>query len=268
MTVFNNVSENDLGILKRLKFVPSSPKTIYEVIRYKKKGVIAIYYDSGKLFLQGNQAAVDKVADHFRKSGAKEKVKESFRQEKGWIIGSDEALKGDTFGGLVVAAVKADDDIRKKLLELGVADSKALSDSEVLRLADEIKKLAQSEIISYLPEEYNSFHGNQTELLDKLHSSVAKDLGAGKHVVDKYPGCEAGDLAVVKAEQKYVEVAAASILARATGLRQLQYLGNVLGFEVPKGSTHVRDGLEKLRGKDYEKFVKIKFRNVVSFLSG
>ena len=73
---------------------------------------------------------------------------------------------------------------------------------------------------------------------------------------------------VEKAESKYVEVAAASILARAAALQQLDYLSAQAGFRLPKGSTHVKLALFELkeRGLDFRKFTKVDFANVKSFL--
>ncbi len=268
MTVFTNVQKEDAIKLKRLGFQPAAPKSTYEVIRYVKDGVSATLYTSGKLFLQGKAEAVDKISDKLEQFQIGEKQeKEHFRKQSGWMIGSDESLKGDTFGGLVVAAVKADDKLRGKLLDLGVADSKKLSDQEVHRLADEIKKIVPCEIKSLLPEEYNKY-GGVTKILNELHFEMAKSLQGGKHVVDKYPGCTVGDIQETKAESKYLEVAAASILARSVALQQLHYLSLQAGFELPKGSTHVSEALERLKRerKDFKMFVKIHFKNVAEFL--
>jgi len=184
-----------------------------------------------------------------------------------WIIGSDEVLKGDTFGGIVVAAVKADKKIREKLTKLGVKDSKKLSDKIIIQLAAEIKKIATCEIKNLLPEEYNK-HNGLTSLLNQLHKQAAKELAPGKHIVDKYPGCAVGDIIEEKAEDKYIEVAAASILARAAGLQQFDYLSKLAGFKLPMGSTHVKEALQELKNRnlDFSKFVKKDFRNVKEFL--
>ncbi len=266
MVVFKDVKKEDVHRLKDIGMIASEPKTVYEVIRYVGKGVTAILYTSGKLFLQGKEDAVERIASKLK--GIGEEVKKiEFRKETGWIIGSDESIKGDTFGGLVVAGVKADDKIRSKLLELGVADSKILKDDEIIKLARDIKRLVPCEIWSIMPEEYNKSEG-LTVLLNKMHRKVAKGLGVGKHVVDKYPGCNAGDIMETKAEQKYIEVAAASILARSAGLEQFDYLSMQAGFELPKGSTHVKEALEKLKEKGFNlsKFVKMHFKNVTEYL--
>jgi len=182
------------------------------------------------------------------------------------IIGSDEVLKGDTFGGLVVAAVKADNEIRKKLIELGVADSKTLSDKEIIPLARKIKIIAPCEVRSLFPEEYNHYQ-SITYLLNKLHQECATYLAPGKHIVDKYPGCAIGDIQEEKAESKYVEVAAASILAREAALEQFNALSKLAGFTLPKGSTHVKEALQQIKNHNLEpkKFVKTNFKNVQEF---
>ena len=105
-------------------------------------------------------------------------------------------------------------------------------------------------------------------MLNKLHKVCADYLQPGKHVVDKYPGCDIGDVQEEKAESKYLEVAAASVLARATALKQLSFLSVQAGFPVPKGSSHVKLALQEMkdRGLDFKKFVKIDFGNVKEFL--
>ena len=62
----------------------------------------------------------------------------------------------------------------------------------------------------------------------------------------------------------YIEVAAASILARDAAVRQIERLSNEIGFTIPLGSTHVADALFQLKvsGKPPERFVKMHFKNV------
>jgi len=265
MVVFTKVKKKEIEKLKG--FFEEEIKTVHEEARLRKSNVNLILYTSGKLLLQGKKEAVEKVAKQLEKIGLKKVKEETFRKEQGKIIGSDETLKGDTFGGLVVAAVKADKKMRDKLLELGVADSKKLSDKEILFMAEKVRRLVECEIKSITPEEYNR-KSNVTDLLNKLHKDCADYLRPGKHVVDKYPGCNVGDLQVEKAESKYVEVAAASVLARAAALKQLSYLSMLAGFHIPKGSTHVKSALMELkeRGLDFKKFVKVDFSNVKEFL--
>ena len=268
MVVFTAVKKEELK--RQLKgFLPEELKTIYEERRLRKKGVIVILFTSGKLVLQGKEEEVEQLAAELEKAKIGQREKElHFLQEKGWVIGSDEALKGDSFGGLIVAAVKADDNLRITLMELGVKDSKKMSDAEVLQMAEKIKQKVPCVIKSLTPEEYNQFQGNVTVLLNKLHEESAVELKPGKHIIDKYPGCNVGDLQTEKAESKYLEVAAASVLARAAGLAQLDYLSKEAGFTIPKGSTHVQFALEEMKKRNLNprQFVKLHFSNVQKML--
>lgn len=272
MAVFKDVKAEEIySYFKKHKFTELKIKTIHEQLRYSKgikKKVLVVLYASGKLLLQGDQEAVEKTIQQLTSYGIGKEVKPvKFKKESGWVIGSDESLKGDTFGGLVVAAVKADDKIREKLLELGVADSKTLADKEILRMAQEVRKVCDCQIINIYPNEYNEV-GKVTLLMNQMHKQCADFLGNGTHVVDKYPGCNVGDIAETKGEQKFVEIAAASILARAGALHQINFLSKKAGFQVPKGSTHVKWALQELldRGLDFNEFVKTSFKNVKSFL--
>ena len=185
------------------------------------------------------------------------------------IIGSDEVLKGDTFGGIVVAAVKADAEIRKKLEVLGVKDSKQITDKKIILMAKHIELMTQHCVKNVYPEQYNAHKGNVTELLNLLHRECYLALKPGVHIVDKFPGCTVGDIIETQAESKYIEVAAASILARAHALRQFDELSKKAGFTVPLGSTHVKDALQKLKDLKLplKNFVKLKFKNVKEFFN-
>ena len=187
-------------------------------------------------------------------------------------IGSDESLKGDTFGGIVVAALKADEAVRAKLKSIGVIDSKKISDGKIKVLAIEIKKIAGPKgycIRSKMPYEYNR-ECKQTIMLNRMHSQATTFLkNADEIVVDRYPGLLIpGVRAEEKAESKYIEVAAASILARDEAIRQMERLSKDIGFDIPYGSTHVKEALLKLKksGKDPARYVKMHFRNVKSVL--
>ncbi len=267
MTVFENVTKEDAAKLLKSGYVMQTPKTIHEDLRLSKGAVNLVLYKSGKLLIQGKD--IDKVVEYLEKLKIGELVRpEVFRKESGWVIGTDESLKGDTFGGLVVAGVKANDKERDGLKGLGVADSKRLADEEIIVMAQKIKRIVPCEVKALLPEEYNHNFKNVTLLLDNLHHEVGNFLKPGKHVVDKYPGCTVGDLQVTKGESKYIEIAAASVLARAQALAQMNYLSKKAGFDLPKGSTHVKDALLELKkkGLPLKEFIKLHFKNVQEFL--
>lgn len=263
MVVFSHVKKEELGKLKGYQKEP--PKTSYEEIRLKKSNITLVLYASGKLLLQGKKEEITPIEKELGEVGiCKKETSEGFLSESGDIIGSDESLKGGTFGGIVVAAVKADRNLRLQLVALGVADSKTLSDKEIMRIAGQIRKLVPNMVKSLSPEEYNRYEGNVTKLLNQLHKECADELKPGKHIVDKYPGCSVGDVQEEKAESRYVEVAAASILARDAALKQIQLLSKNAGFAIPLGSTHVKSALLELKKRKLapQDFVKMNFGNV------
>ncbi|PLW80163.1 hypothetical protein C0585_03995 [Candidatus Woesearchaeota archaeon] len=269
MVTILNQDKNIILELKKIGFVEIGTKTQYEISRLvcSNPKATAILYTSKKLLIQASkeneEIILEKLGEKSKEVDKKEKDVFISKTISGIAVGSDETLKGDTFGGLVVAGVLCDDITRQKLKELGVDDSKKISDDMIPFLAEKIRKIANYSVQNIYPEEYNK--NSQTELMNKLHRQVYLDLGGkGTHIVDKYPGCRVGDVIETKAEDKYVEVAAASIIARDEGLKQLEELTKKLKFKVPKGSTHVKHALLFLKKsqKNPKDFVKFHFKNV------
>ena len=88
-------------------------------------------------------------------------------------IGTDEAGKGDYFGPLAVAGVYVNPEIREILHTLGVRDGKQLSDSQVRKLAQEMR-LRCGDNISWLdlePSQYNELYISFRNKGQKLESS-------------------------------------------------------------------------------------------------
>ncbi len=240
----------------------------YETKRYSGPCTVVVY-QTGTVCIQGRDREARETLELLEKGVP---LDPRMMKDGRIIVGSDECLKGDTFGGLVVAAVKADETTRKTLRELGVQDSKKIHDKTVLDLAPKIRAVLTSRnyvVLEVFPREYNRYR-SQTILLNRLHSRAIGLLGkTSVRVVDKYPGCSVGGARrVVKAERSYVEVAAASILAREAGLLQLETLSERAGFQVPKGSTRVAWAVKRLlsEGLDPRDFVKLHFRNVQKVL--
>ena len=165
-------------------------------------------------------------------------------------IGVDESGKGDYFGYLVVAACYVDNNIEPRLRELGVRDSKNLSDLQIKNIASALRKICKYEIVKISPEKYNKIYPNFKSLNTMLawsHSkSIEKLLEKVKcdHViVDKFADEKVLHEALsitkvpknIKIEQKInaerdLAVAAASIIARHEFLLTLRSLGSQAGF--------------------------------------
>jgi ribonuclease HIII len=171
-------------------------------------------------------------------------------------IGTDESGKGDFFGPLVVAAFFLPEGQEDVLRELGVRDSKRMSDSRVRDVALALKKgYPFHSIVSIGPEKYNELYAkfrNLNRLLAWGHAraieNVLERVPCGKAVTDQF-GDESfvrGALmkkgrAIELVQQPRAEedpaVAAASILARAEFLTRLHFLSRDVGRELPKGAS-------------------------------
>ncbi|MFW6116462.1 MAG: ribonuclease HIII [bacterium] len=176
-------------------------------------------------------------------------------------IGTDESGKGDYFGPMVVAGVWLDEVTQKKLEVLGVRDSKTLSDDKCRRLAVEIRALCAGkyEEVEISPERYNMLyeqfqrenkklnhllawgHARALESLLSRHASdhaVADQFGDEKYIKSKLmeKGKTVQLVQTAKAE-RYIAVAAASILARDRFLLRLQQIGRQFGVVLPKGAS-------------------------------
>ena len=181
-------------------------------------------------------------------------------------IGTDEAGKGDYFGSLAVAGVYVNPEIREILHALGVRDGKQLSDSQVRKLAEEMRRRFGDNIswLALEPAQYNREYTrfrengrNLNHLLASLHAKVIRDLvkrvDCGYILVDRFAKEEVleTELQVVlnpniklvqmpKAESD-IAVAAASIIARDVFLQQLEQLSNRYQIQLPKGASQVID---------------------------
>jgi len=188
-------------------------------------------------------------------------------------IGLDESGKGDYFGPLVIGAVFVDEQTEDKLIALGVRDSKLLTDNRMLAMAEEIKALCPHFVVPIEPKRYNELYTKVQNLnrllawghawtLENMLEKVSCDLA----VVDKFGDesylrkalREKGHQIIV-VQQTHAEedtaVAAASILARARFVQQMEQLSKRIGKTLPKGASDpliVRVGRELVaeHGKD------------------
>jgi ribonuclease HIII len=172
-------------------------------------------------------------------------------------IGVDESGKGDFFGPLVAAGVYLDAHAAKKMLELGVKDSKLIaSDARIETLANAIRAIAKWDVVAIGNEKYNELQKKMrtvNNLLGWMHARVIENMLA------KAPDCptaisdQFGNKRIVqsalmergrrieliqrhKAESD-LAVAAASILARDEFVRRLKALGKHYGGDLPKGAS-------------------------------
>jgi ribonuclease HIII len=180
-------------------------------------------------------------------------------------VGIDEAGKGDYFGPLVVAGIRITGrEAAEELQELDVRDSKTLGVAAARLMADRILEAVGSQnvrVVALSPREYEarrSAAGNVNRLLDEIDAGIIGELKGGVEliVVDQYATSarerlkpfvsEGVRLEVRQKAEDDVAVAAASVAARARYLEEMERLSREVGFELPRGSTHVTEALRRV----------------------
>jgi len=189
-----------------------------------------------------------------------------FPAAAGWI-GTDESGKGDYFGPLVVAGFFCPAGQEGALRELGVKDSKRLSDNRVREIAETLKKGYIHAVVAVGPERYNALYEsfrNLNKLLAWGHARAIENILARvdcrKAVTDQFGDERFVKDALLKMGRSIVleqrpraeedpAVAAASILARAEFLKRLHFLGKDFGLDLPKGASALveKAGVEVVR---------------------
>lgn len=205
-------------------------------------------------------------------------------------IGSDECGKGDFFGPLVTAAVYVDEITKEKLKQIGVRDSKDLSEAQIADLSSKIKKHIGDnfEIVKINPAKYNQLYekfNNLNKLLNWAHSkavdSILQRTNCKTVITDKFSNADltaASNINHTDVEflqehraEKYVGVAAASILARNEfNLWFIQQKKS--GYNFPKGASDaVSDAAlllsKKIPANKMGDFVKIHFKTFKKIIS-
>lgn len=243
-----------LDDLKSQGFALSKPP--YTVFSAKKKGVSCTLYESGSLTVQGSEM------QSFIEFYLEPEILKAFKYSHPEVhldlsprIGMDEAGKGDFFGPLCIAAVYAEGAGIKAMHQMGVRDSKRISDKGILDLAKQIRASYPYTVIRLFPLKYNELHKkfkNLNRLLGWAHASTLADLmaktGCKEALLDQFAEKHVMETALkqkkidVHLQQKThgeedLVVAAASILARAGFLEGIATLSAEYGMEIPKGAN-------------------------------
>lgn len=200
------------------------------------------------------------------------------------IIGVDESGKGDFFGPLVIASFLAPDSKRDHLQRIGVKDGKAISDNKILDIDEYLRDNFPYSLKVIMPSEYNREYKkikNLNKLLAFYHAEVIDSLykinPANRAISDKFGKSELIENALLKRDcnidliqmvrgEAVIQVAAASIIARAGFIRGIQKLSEEIGFELPKGAAPKVDqaGRELVNSQGVEileKVSKVHFKN-------
>lgn len=295
-----NIKEKVIEYYKDLKRTNKPP---YSIFQAEEADTIITLYESGKLMFQGKNADIDAnmwfdLEYHHNKRDVrhelkiqedkKQKEKEDITNDKFKnmsTVGSDEVGTGDYFGPIVVTAAFVD--IKKKmwLNELGVKDSKGLTDDKIFQIAPHlIKEIPHSSYILN-PENYNNnkiFNMNKVKAI--LHNKVLVSLLKNDYdykmiIMDQFVYREKyyehiKDMSekvdkiffTTKAENKCLSVAVASIISRYIFLNEMNKLSKKYNCEILKGAGENVDELGVKLVKEHgieilEKLAKINFKN-------
>lgn len=235
-------------------FTLSTPQ--YTIFAAKKKGISCTLYTSGKLMVQGKDKK-EFIEFYLEPEILKDL---SFSHPETLIdqtprIGIDEAGKGDFFGPLCIAGVYASEENIKKLLDMGVRDSKRMGDKAIIALASEIRSLCPHSVVKLFPQKYNELYNkfrNLNHLLAWAHATAIEELVqatqcktviidqfASEHVVEN--ALKKKNLDVSLTQRHYGEedpvVAAASLLARSAFVEGIDSLGKMVDCILPKGAS-------------------------------
>lgn len=146
------------------------------------------------------------------------------------ILGVDEAGRGSVLGPMVIAGVIVPEKMEKVLERMGVKDSKRLAPNRRTILSRKLKKMFEYEIVVISALEIDKMRANGINLND-IEKNAMRDLiirlNPEKAIVDAVDVkaerfqnylCESTGVDVIaehKADDKYIEVSAASIIAKA-----------------------------------------------------
>ena len=146
------------------------------------------------------------------------------------VLGIDEAGRGSVLGPMVIAGVIVPEKMGKILERMGVKDSKRLTPNRRTILSRKLRKMFEYEIVVISAREIDDLRAdgvNLNEIEKNAMESIILKLNPEKAIVDAVDVkaerfqenlCKDTGIDVIaehKADDKYIEVSAASIIAKA-----------------------------------------------------
>lgn len=291
-----DMMSEELGWCKR----PNTPP--YAKWQAKDGDTVITLYESGKVVFQGKDA--DLASDFWitteKLNSGKVDVKNSANKEKkekldyinpkiyyASTIGSDEVGTGDYFGPIVVTATFVAKENIPFLEELGVKDSKKMTDDKILEVVPKIIKTIPYESIILSNKEYNEKYNsdiNMNKIKAILHNKalmtiknkeqnydyIVVDQFAEPYVYFNYLKTSSNVVRnitfMTKAEDKCLSVACASIISRYIFLKEFDKLSKSLEMNLLKGASDKVDeqGLTIVKKYGIDKLseiAKLNFKN-------
>jgi len=277
--VSDNLKDKIIDYYKDLRKDKTPPYAIFQAI---EADTTITLYESGKIMFQGVSADIDaniwidlekrlnnriiNIDGSKKKDKPKDNLKDSDIIEFN-TIGSDEVGTGDFFGPIVVTATYVSVKDFEFLKELGVKDSKKLTDDKILQIAPEIMNKIPYVTTILDNKLYNEKHNsklNMNKLKAILHNKALHELknkenyNYAKIVVDDFCGKDKfyeyiKDMPnqvmhitfMTKAEDKVLSVACSSIISRYIFLKKMDELSDSIHIPLPKGAGPEVDKVAK-----------------------
>lgn len=300
MTIVFKVSDNiKAKMINHYQKAAKSTKPPYAVFQANDADTVITLYESGKVMFQGLSADIDaqiwlemerrinnRIIDINQKKEPKPNSKPSWYLDS--TIGSDEVGTGDYFGPIVVSAAYVSAENTKKLITLGVCDSKLLTDEQIKKIAPQLMQIIPYTSFVLDNPSYNQMYeqvANLNKIKAILHNKALlsllnkADFTYQKIVVDQfvYPQKYFAHLAdttqivrnitfETKAESRYLSVAAASIISRYLFLKALSDLSREIKVNLPLGAGTLVDQVAKEIFQKHglaglSKIAKLNFKN-------
>ena len=278
MTITLKVSDNTKEKMIEYFEDKKRPKTPdYAIFQADEADTVVTLYESGKAVFQGISADIDanmwkEMEQHLnpnKKVDLKnsEDKKKDKKDKKEYIdpkiyysnsIGSDEVGTGDYFGPIVVTSAFVSKDNITFLEQLGVKDSKKLTDEKILEVVPKIIEKIPYESIILSNKEYNEKYSddiNMNKIKAIMHNRVLGKLKDKTNeydyiVVDQFanpyayysylkaiPNPVRNITFMTKAEDKCLSVACASLISRFIFIKEFDKLGESVDEFLPKGAS-------------------------------
>ena len=272
-------------------------KIPYAIFQAQEEDTVITLYESGKAMFQGTSADVDAAMWGTVLDNTKEKQEEKKKKEKKYYncssVGSDEVGTGDYFGPIVVTATYVKKEDIKKLEDLGVGDSKKITDEKIKKIAPELAKIVKYRSIILTNKEYNEKYTknvNMNKIKAIMHNKVLYQLMQEEKpevdyiIVDEFArenryyeylngikDIQRNITFMTKAEDKNLAVAAGSIISRYIFLKEFDKLSDNLHIPLPKGAgkdvdTIGEEVVEKYGEEKLQEIAKLNFKNTERIL--
>lgn len=229
----------------------------------KLNNITLSIFKTKSLLLQGNKKEIDQfIKENFNIAWTPAKASQT--KNINGIIGCDEVGVGDYFGPLVTCACYLDNSQIEIFKKLNIKDSKKLNDEYILQIANWIKKhtilfvsICENNIYNKLIEKYGNsklvlsichnltLHKVQSQIKNKKYQTVMDEFVTGakyyQYLRQAKERITKIDCFLPKAEDKYLAVACASIVARATFLNCMKQMQQKLKIKIPLGASNTNE---------------------------